>query len=291
MKKQFKTGETELIHYYRPGDTLDDISLKNLHNSLIKINEESGANVVNKMLDKKLTLSQIRGHLKNTIIGMVVLEDHPCGFLISPILSSIKNKPIVHAGLIVISKNPGANCIGLMGFGNYCMAYEKLGDLFATNITSTPSIVEDFVAMVPDSWPSPDVNLKVAPRNYKDVVKVLKEEYMDNYFPDPGKLDVNYKRFILTSNSQDMGFTTDFHKISRSSDLKFMLFCQAWVNYNKEEDIIQVGEVSLYAYLRMRFYMFMLKRGLSKIEAGRARERETIRDIVSPASSDNKEAA
>lgn len=287
MKKQFKVGETELVHYFRPGENLDDITLKNLHNSLIRINEDSGANVVNKMLDKKLTLDEIRGHLKNTIIALVVLEESPCGFLISPILSSIKNRPIVHAGLIVISKNPGANCIGLMGFGTYCMAYEQFGDMFATNITSTPSIVEDFVAMVPDSWPSPDVNLKVAPRNYKDVVKVLKEEYMDNYFPDPGKLDVNYKRFVLTSNSQDMGFTTEFHKISRSSDLKFMLFCQAWVNYNKEEDIIQVGEVGLYAYIRMRFYMFMLKRGLTKVEAGRAREREMIRDIVS----DNKKAA
>lgn len=289
MKRQFKIGETELVHFYRPGDDLDDISLKNLHNSLIRINEDSGANVVNKMLDKKLTLNEIRSHLKNTIVGMVNLEGTPCGFLISPILSSIKNKPVVHAGLIVISKNPGANCIGLMGFGNYCMAFENLGDVYATNITSTPSIVEDFVAMVPDSWPSPDVNLKVAPKNYKDVVKTLKEEYMDNYFPDPSKLDVNYKRFILTSNSQDMGFTTDFHKISRSSDLKFMLFCQAWVNYNKEEDIIQVGEVGLYSYLRMRVYVFMLKRGLRKIEAGRAREREMIRDIVS--SSSDKKAA
>lgn len=287
MKKQFKIGETELVHYLRPGANLDDMALKNLHNSLIRINEESGANVVNKMLDKNLTLGEIRTHLKNTIIGLVVLEDAPCGFLISPILSSIKNRPIVHAGLIVISKNPGANCIGLMGFGNYCLAYEELGEVFATNITSTPSIVEDFVAMVPDSWPSPDVNLRVAPKNYKDVVKTLKEEYMDHYFPDPSKLDVNYKRFTLTSNSQDMGFTTDFHKISRSSDLKFMLFCQAWVNYSKEEDIIQVGEVTYYKYLRMKFFMFMLKRGLKKVEAGRALEREMIRDIIS----DNKKAA
>lgn len=290
MKREFKIGETQIIHYYRPGVDLNDIALKTLHNSLVKINEDSGANVVNKMLDRKLSLSEIRTHLSNMIIGMVVLEGSPCGFLISPILSSINNKPIVHAGLIVISKNPGANCIGLMGFGTYCMAYEKLGDVFATNITSTPSIVEDFVAMVPDSWPSPDVNLRVAPRNYKEVVKVLKEEYMDNYFPNPDKLDVNYKRFILTSNSQDMGFSTDFHKISRSSDLKFMLFCQAWVNYNKEEDIIQVGEVGLYAYVRMRFYMYMLKRSLGKIEAGRAREKETIRDIVSSPGSDKKAA-
>ncbi|MEA9356213.1 hypothetical protein SHI21_08370 [Bacteriovorax sp. PP10] len=289
MKRQFKIGETELVHYYKPGENLDDISLKNLHNSLVRINEESGANVVNKMLDKKLTLTEIRNHLKNTIIGIVILEDSPAGFLLSPILSSINNKPVIHAGLVVISKNPGANCVGLLAYGNYCMVFEILGPIYATNISSTPSIIEDFVTMIPDSWPSPDVNLKVAPKNYKDVVKILKDEYMDNYFPDPGKLDVNYKRFILTSNSQDMGFTTDFHKISRSNDLKYMLFCQAWVNYNKEEDIIQVGEISLYGYMRMKYYIFMMKRGLKKAEIGRAREREMIRDIVS--STENKKAA
>jgi hypothetical protein len=54
-----------------------------------------------------------------------------------------------------------------------------------------------------------------------------------------------------------MGLTTDFHKISRSNNLK---------------------------------YIFMLKRGLRKIEAGRARERATICDIVST-SSDQKKAA
>lgn len=287
MKRRFKIGDVEMIHYFMPGRDLDDISLKNLHNSLIRINEESGANVVNKMLDKGLTLENIRAHLKNTVVAIGTVSDMPVGFLISPILSSLNGKSIVHAGLIVISKNPGADFSSLMGYGNYCLAYEELGDFFATNITSTPSIVESFEAMVPGSWPSPDVDLKVAPKLYKEVVKTLKEKYMDHYFPDPNKIEVNYKRFILTSNSQDMGFTTDFHKISRSNNLKFMTFCHTWVNYNKEEDLIQVGEVGSYKYLRMRFFSFMVKRELKKIEAGRAHEREMIKQIVS----DEKKAA
>lgn len=267
MKRQFKIGTTELIHFFMPGQELDDISLKHLHNSMVKINVESGANVVNKMLDKNLSLEEIRIHLKNSIIALCMVDDAPGGFLISPILSSIKGQSIVHAGLIVISKNPGANCVGMMGYGNYSLAYEKLGKFFGTNISSTPSIIEEFVTMIPDSWPSPDVNLTVPPKGYREVVKILKDEYMDHYFPDPSQLNVNYKKFTLASNSQDMGFTTDFFKLSRSKDLKFMLFCQAWVNYSKEEDIIQVGEVNLVKYLRIRAKAFMLKRGFKKMEA------------------------
>jgi hypothetical protein len=272
MDKKYQIGGTELIHYYMPGKFLDDISLKYLHNSLVRINEESGANVVNKMLERTLTLEEIRTHLKNTVIAIGSIEQAPCGFLISPLLSSLKGKPIVHSGLVVISKNPGVDFATLMGFGNLCLAYEKLGPVYATNITSTPSIVESFMEMVPGSWPSPDVSVKVAPKGYREVVKVLKEEYMDLYFSDPGKIDINYKRFILTSNSQEMGFTTDFHKISRSNDFKYMLFCHAWVNYEKEEDIIQVGEVNLYKYLRMQILAFMVRRALMKAEAVKASE-------------------
>lgn len=281
MKRKFKIGQTEMIHYFRPGSELADIPLKKLHNALIQINEESKANVVNKMLDKNLTLEEIRHHLKNTIIALGLIDGAPVGFLLSPILNPLNGKSIVHAGLIIISKNPGADFSSLMGYGNYCLAYEELGDFYATNITSTPSIIESFDAMVPGSWPSPDVELKVAPKAYRDVVKSLKEEYMDNYFPDPSKLDVNYKRFTLTSNSQDMGFTTDFHKISRSNNLKYMTFCHTWINYNKEEDIIQVGEVNMYKYLRMRFFAFMVKRDLAHVEAGRDAEREMIKQIIS----------
>lgn len=280
MKKNYKIHNTELTHYYMPGLYLDDISLKQLHNNLVMINLESGANVINKILEKDMPLNEIRNHLKNTVIAIGSIENHASAFLISPILHSSIGKPVVHAGLVVISKNPGIDFPTLMGYGNYCLAYEKLGNFFATNITSTPAIVESFDFMVPKSWPSPDVKLKVPPKGYKDVVKILKEEYMDKYFSSPEKLNINYKRFILSSNSREMGFTTEFHKISRSNDFKFIVFCHAWVNYQNEEDIIQVGEVNLYKYLRMKFLEFFLKRDLKNVEQSKARLKQIQPDKV-----------
>jgi hypothetical protein len=266
MLKKYELGECQTIHYFMPGKTLDDITLKNLHNSLVKVNEQSGANVVNKMLNNKLSLEEIRQFLENTIIAVSVKDNNICGFCISPILN-FRNKFILHAGLVIIAKNPGADILTLLGLGNFIMAYEELGAVHITNISSTPSVIETFCECIPGSWPSPDVGLKVSPKGYREVVKILKEDYMDKYFSDADKLSVNYKRFTLTSNSKEMGFTTDFHKISRADKFKYNLFCHAWIDYEKEEDIIQVGEITFLKYARMKFMLFNLKRTIKRITA------------------------
>ncbi|MDD4976979.1 MAG: hypothetical protein PHY93_21690 [Bacteriovorax sp.] len=264
MIKNYAIGECETIHYFMPGKLLDDLSLKKLHNSLIKVNEQSGANVINKMLGKHLSLEEIRNYLENTIIAISLCSKEVYGFLISPILKC-GNKSILHAGLIIIEKNPGADLISLLALGNFIMGYEKLGALYTTNISSTPSIIESFSELIPGSWPGPDEKLKNPPKGFKDVVKILKEDYMDKYFLDSEKLSVNYKRFTLTSNSKEMGFTTDFYKISRADNFKYNLFCHSWIDYEKEEDIIQVGEITFLKYIRMHYLIFSLQRHLKKI--------------------------
>lgn len=265
MKKEYKVGTIEVHHIYRPGDYLDEVSLKKMHTELVKINEMSGANVTNKMLEKTLRLNEIRFHYKNVVLAMLYKNKEPWAFLISPLLGAT-SKPILHAGLIIAQSNPGIDLISLLGMGNFQITYKNVGTFYATNISSTPSIIESMTHLIPDVWPSPDVELKIVPQGYKEVVKILKEEYMDKYFPNPEKLDVNYKRFTLTSNSQEMGFVTDFYRVSRSSDFKFLSFCRTWIDYSKEEDIIQVGEVNFFKNLRMSFLLWRLKQGLKMAE-------------------------
>lgn len=265
MKKKYKVGAIEVHHIYRPGEVLDEVSLKKMHNELVRINEKSGANVANKMLEKTLSLDEIRVHYKNVVLAMLYNNQEPWAFLISPLLSST-TKPILHAGLIIAQSNPGVDLISLLAIGSFQITYKNVGNFYSTNISSTPSIIESMTHLIPDVWPSPDVELKVVPKGYKEVVKILKEDYMDKYFPNPEKLEVNYKRFTLTSNSQEMGFVTDFYKISRSSDFKYLSFCRTWIDYSKEEDIIQVGEINFYKNLRMSFLLWKLKQDLKKAE-------------------------
>lgn len=266
MIKKIKAGVFEIWHYYMPGKTLDDISLKKLHSAMVEINEKSGANIVNKMLDKKCGLDEIRSHLEKTVVATLFQGNNYYAFVVSPILAC-QQKPILHSGLIVVAKNPGIDLISLLALGNLTLGYENLGNVYTTNISSTPSIIESFTTMVPGSWPNPDAHLKVAPSGYKEVLKILKEEYMDKYFSDSEKLEINYKRFTLKSNSRQMGFVTDFYKISRSDNFKYMSFCHAWIDYQNEEDIIQVGEISFYKYLRMHVLLFRLRNHLKKLPA------------------------
>lgn len=261
--KKHKLGFCESIHYFMPGKNLDDLALKKVHRSLIRVNEQSGSNVSNKMLNKNLSMDEIRAFFESTIVGISMNDNRVNGFLISPILNC-DHGAIVHGGLIIIDKNPGENLVGLLSLGNAIMAYDRLGSYYATNISSTPCMVESFSELFPGCWPSPDVKLRYPPRGYREILKVLKEEYMDKCFPDADKLDVDYKRFILSSNSKEMGFVTDFHKVSRADNFKYNLFCHAWVNYQKEEDIIQVGKMTFFRSLRMKLLLILMKASAKK---------------------------
>lgn len=273
MEKKYQIGKIEVRHIYRPGAWIDDLELKRIHNDLVKVNEKSGANVVNKMLDKNLTIEGIKNHFSNVILALFSRDGEMWSFVISPLLSSA-DLPVLHSGLIVAFKNPGIDIISLLAMGNLQLGYKNMKSFYTTNISSTPSIIESFVYMVPGAWPNPDVELKVIPNGYKEVVKILKEDYMDQYFPDPEKLVVNYKRFTLTSNSQEMGFVTDFYKISRSNDFRYLSFCRTWIDYSKEEDIIQVGKIDFWKNVRLSFLLWKARRTLRKAEANLAMSKE-----------------
>lgn len=264
MQKIYNMGQCQLIHYFKPGINLDDISLKKLHGNLVEVNEKSGSNIIHKMLTKNSPLEDIRENFKNIIIALLMIDNVAFGFMISPILN-FKKKPILHSGLLIIEKNPGGDLLRTLGVGNYIMAYENLGPIYLTNISSTPSSIEGFIETTSNGWPGPDVGAKRAPIGYADVVKSLKSDYMDVYFPDADKCAVDYKRFVLTSNSQEMGFTTNYYKSSRANNFKYNIFCLAWVDYHKEEDIIQVAEMNFLTYLRARYDHFKLKRAFKKL--------------------------
>lgn len=290
MQKIYNLGHSQFVHYFKPGVNLDDISLKKLHANLVKVNEKSGSNISHKMLIKTSSIEEIRENLKNVIIAFLMIDNTAFGFLISPILN-FKTRPILHAGLIIVEKNPGGDLISTFGLGNYIMAYENLGAVYLTNISSTPSIIEGFIENSSKGWPGPDVGVKKAPPEYVEVVKTLKSDYMDVYFPDADKCTVDFKRFILTSNSLEMGFTTNYYKTSRANDFKYNVFCLAWVDYHKEEDVIQVAELSFMTYLRARFTHYKLKQMFKNLSNRKMNSDSTKKNHNDQSKNDEKKSA
>ena len=60
-----------------------------------------------------------------------------------------------------------------------------------------------------------------------------------------------------------MGFKTSFHDTSFADSMEYNNFCKTWINYDKEEDLIQVGELKFWQYLKMSFAL-MGKKSLAK---------------------------
>ncbi len=264
MFKQYSFNNIKSKHYLNPGENLNDLDLMRLHNSLVSINQNAKAQVDNLYLRKNLKLSDLREVYATCAITLIEDELSPFGFLISPIISSEVGH-IFHGGLIIFNRNPGGDFMSLTALCNASMAYEKYGTLFATNISSTPSIIEVFTNTISQVWPSPKINLKVIPKDYKVVVQALKNQYMDKYFPENSNVIVDDKRFTMSSNSTEMGFSTDYYKLSRANKYIFQAFCKIWVNYEESEDIIQVGKVTFLTYLQQKIKLEILKMKLKRV--------------------------
>lgn len=131
MQRRFKIGELEMIHFYMPGKSLNDVSLKKLHNCLIQIGEDSKTKNAIKLLDKNLTLAEIREHLKHTVVAFGMIDKVPYGFLVHPI-SNDETSSVIETDFFVLSKNPGTSFNKLMVYGNLILLYERVGAFVAT---------------------------------------------------------------------------------------------------------------------------------------------------------------
>lgn len=258
MKSSFTFKGFKVLCFVCPGKTLSNEQLSKFHGDLVFINESSNANIDNKMLNKKLNLIDIKNYFQNVIVSIFYMNETPCAFSLSPFLSR-DNLKVFHIGLTIVAKNPGLNLGGFLGVVNAKAAYENFGRVYLTNISSTPSLIESFSNALGNAYPSPNCSLKSRPKHYRNVVKILKEEYMDKCFPDQSKLQIDYKRFVLISNSSEMGFKTSFHDTSFADSMEFNNFCKTWINYEREEDLIQVGELRRWQYLKMSIGLYLMK--------------------------------
>ncbi len=255
----------EILAYVNPGQTLNDIEFKHFHKHLTSINKLSGSNVTNKMLNNKLSLVELRQLYASGVYSVVYNHSEPIAFLMCPILQK-ENLTILHIGLMMIYKNPGGNLLGYLATKSTNIANQFFRIDYITTISSTPSVIECFCECVTNAWPSPNIGQKKAPRDYLVPLRVLSSQYMVKCFPDNNGMSIDEKRFILKSNSAEMGFKTNFYQISRAEKMKYNLFCRTWIDYDHEEDIIQVGKLNFFIKLRIKVINFILRFSMNKLK-------------------------
>ena len=121
--------------------------------------------------------------------------------------------------------------------------YEQFGDFYSTALSSAPFFIGEISRFFDSTWPSPYAkNQKVPPSKvYKQIAEECFNQYIVPFFPFPEHLSVDYRRFVLISKSLEMGFEVDMRKMQRDSELNVNLFSMFWLNYDKQEVLLQVG--------------------------------------------------
>ena len=238
MKIQVKFNEYTLNYYYRLGTNFSNKDILAVKIQLDFINESSGCNFSYGIFDKS---KDFKKQTENFIICVIEKDDESVGFFYNYIMEEEK---IVHLGLVLIAKNFGENLLYIPYMIASKIIYTYIGEFYVTNISAVPKIIGSVISAFEDTWPAPKANLIRPNPEYRRVAKLLYENYVKNYFPMPESISFDERRFILSCNAKEMGFESDFRKLARDADLEVNLFCMFWINYDKNEDMVQVAKYS-----------------------------------------------
>lgn len=178
----------------------------------------------------------------NMLICVIYKENEPVGLFYNYIIENEKiNKKLIHQGLVLINKNDGLNLM----FESYaianCLLYHMYGEYYVSNISNVPAVVGIFSESFDQVWPHPDADLKRPKIDYNVCVSLLHHDYIKKVFLDSDKLQIDYKRYILKSNSKELGFTGHHHDLPRDPKFIYNIFCFWWIKYDENEDMIQIG--------------------------------------------------
>lgn len=228
----------KLYYYYRPGLWASSEEIENIEKRINIVNKESNKNFSYGIFDPK----NKKDFYDNSMICILEFDGHPAGFFYNVIIDFIEDKKIVHQGLVLISKNMGQNLLYYPYVKSNLLIKEQIGDFYITSISSVPSIIGEIYNIFDNVWPSPYTDL-IKPNDvyYTKAAETVFFNYVKKFFPFSEEIFFNKRRFVIESKAKEMGFERDVRSLSRDSRLEVNLFCQFWIDYSKNEDIIQVG--------------------------------------------------
>lgn len=251
IKYKYNKDYTFDIHY-KP-ENIDEI-----HPILLKINEESNRNFKYGLFDPNKSLSELKIIYKKMLVCIMYKEARPIGFYYFYILSEMYNDAFVHLGLVVIHSNQSniftiAEAVGVKFLKNIYNSFTF------TTITTIPKVLETLCLFFDDVFPNPKNKLLARPpKKYSNKIDLLCSEYVDLFFPND-LMHVDRKRFILILNKRENGFDDKFHQLPKANGLIYNLFCQSWLDYEAEEDMIVMGRAGAGTIVKINILLFIAK--------------------------------
>lgn len=241
----YKKGPVTFKYYYRPGLYLPE-KVDQIFSELIQVNKESFSNLTYGIFTPDVSPDKKKTFFENSIVCLAYLDGKVIGFFNSYVVDDATR--FNHAGLIIISKNPGFfDLMDFMCRTNFLFLYLNNGfnPIRMSNITCVPYGIELFAELTKNTFPDIYQNQRVLPKTHKKYLDLIKFNYIDQYFPNPEHCKIDYKRFVLRCQAKEFGFQTDFFTLSKAYSNEYNVFSKMWIDYSKDEDLIQIGEIGM----------------------------------------------
>jgi hypothetical protein len=252
----FRSGRDLTVRIVeRPGLWMDDAALGALTADLRSIAART-------LADGALTygvFSGDRGRLAETIVTLVRRRDGtPVAFNALAIMT-LDAKPapveVLHLGLVMVDPSLRSRNLSFLLYGLTCFLVvlrRQFRPVWVSNVTQVPAVVGMVTTMFSDVWPAP--HGRGAPRRTLAHLILARQimaahRHVFGVGPDAG-FDEN--RFVITNaytgGSDDLKKT--FTEAPHHRDEAFNAFCAAELDYDRGDDVLQLGRMDLPAVRR-----------------------------------------
>ncbi|MET1411250.1 hypothetical protein ABVF61_03225 [Roseibium sp. HPY-6] len=254
LNVSFKSGDNTVEIVERPGRWMDTVRLKRLQSDLVSVataSLESGA------LEYGV-LSGERERLENAIITLVrrSKDQKPIAFnalSLMDVQQSRARTRVIHLGLVMVDPSERQKGLSWILYGLTCLLLFLRGGLrplYVSNVTQVPAVVGMVTETFSEICPTPE---EPEPRDFRKVL--IAREIMQTHrgvFGVGADAEFDEKRFLIknayTGGSDDLKKSVD--EASKHRDEKYNAWCMRELNYDRGDDVLQIGLIDLAAAQR-----------------------------------------
>ena len=253
MDVSMRNGRDRIVRIMeRPGRWMDEAGLQALTGDL--------RTIAAKTLDEgSLTygvFSEDHARLRDTIITLVTLRDGtPIAFNALAVMT-LDTRPdpvdVLHLGLVMVDPDQRSGGLSWVLYGLTCFMLfvrNQFRPLWISNVTQVPSVVGMVSEMFSDTWPKPDADR----RTLNHVLMARRIMASHRHVFGVGKdAEFDETRFVITNaytgGSDDLKKT--WEQAPKHRDAEYNDFCAAQLDYERGDDVLQLGRMDLPAIRR-----------------------------------------
>lgn len=199
-----------------------------------------------------------RTRLSETIVTVVTAQNGtPIAFnaLAVMTLDTVPDPtPVLHLGLVMIDPDVQSGGLSWVLYGLTCFLLfvrNQFRPVWVSNVTQVPAVVGMVSDMFSDVWPKPDADRRTL--NHLLIARRIMDHHRHVFGVGPDA-EFDETRFVITNaytgGSDDLKKTWD--NAPKHRDAAYNDFCEAQLDYNRGDDVLQLGRMDLAA---LRHYL------------------------------------